>query len=119
MSYLTAKDSWYLSYSGSGFDTDTIKINFTLDKKDAEYSLISLLNDGVMTGKEAVLCAIEYADEVFKGLTDGDIFRGEIYVRLLYDEKCYYYVGVCDREGKIYAYLVDGETGKVIAEHIS
>ena len=38
-------------------------------------------------------------------------------MRLLADEgKCYYYVGVIDREGNTAAYLVDGENGNVIAE---
>ena len=62
-------------------------------------------------------CAVEHGKELFASLTDGNIFLGEIYVRLLYDDGCYYYVGVCDRNKKITAYLVDGERGKVIASH--
>ena len=58
----------------------------------------------------------EYDGGRFESLTEGSRFAGEIYVRLLYDEGCFYYVGICDREGNTHAYLLDGTNGRVLAE---
>ena len=63
----------------------------------------------------AAKCIIEHEADTFASMTENGVFKGEIFVRLLYDEGCYYYVGICDREKKIEAFLVDGEKGKIIA----
>ena len=68
-----------------------------------------------MDCESAVKCVTEHNPDLFASLTENKIFKGEIYVRLLYDEGCYYYVGVCDREKNINAFLVDGVRGKIIA----
>ena len=40
----------------------------------------------------------------------------EIHIRLICDNnKNYYYVGFCSKEGKTYAYLVDAKTGEIVA----
>ena len=92
-------------------------VTLTYDNKSTDYTAASVLYDGVISCRDAVKCVIEHANDLFKSLTDGKIFTGEIYVRLLFDDGCYYYVGVCDRNKKITAFLVDGERGKVIASH--
>ncbi|MCD8308986.1 MAG: hypothetical protein LUD19_03945 [Clostridia bacterium] len=117
MSYMTVKNCWYISFSCSGFGKDTLAAELTLNGNEREYTLVSVLSDGVMSGQSALSCVIEYDGDAFTSLTENGIFCGEIYIRLLYDDKCYYYVGVCDRSGNIKAYLTDGETGRVIAEH--
>ncbi|MDE7401348.1 MAG: hypothetical protein K2N17_04775, partial [Clostridia bacterium] len=61
----------------------------------------------------------EYDKASFDNLTEGRNFSGEISVRLLYDEGCFYYVGVCNREKQVHAYLVDGVDGRIIAERES
>lgn len=52
--------------------------------------------------------------ELFDSLTQNGRFHGEIYIRLLYDEKCYYYVGVTDRSGITRSFLTD-ESGTILA----
>lgn len=56
---------------------------------------------------------------LFDGLTDKYGFAGEIYIRLIFEESPYYYVGVIDRNGKITAFLINGETGKILARRES
>ena len=52
----------------------------------------------------------------FGALTSGKNFAGEIYVRLLYENKqCYYYVGIIDRTGNTYAILADAVSGGILA----
>ncbi len=55
-------------------------------------------------------------DEKFTQLSSGKIFNGEIYVRLLNEDGLnYFYVGLIDRAGSIRSYLVDAQTGKILA----
>ena len=64
---------------------------------------------------EAVLCVAENKRELFESMTSNGLFDGEIYVRLLYDEGCYYYVGIINKAEHISAFLIDGEHGKIVA----
>ena len=93
-----------------------MKITLTCDGEPAEYTLQSVLTESVMDCEGALGCVREHAAGLFEGLTENGTLNAEIFVRLLYDGKCYYYVGVCDREGNITAFLVDGQSGKIIAE---
>ena len=70
---------------------------------------------GVMNCEQAVNCVVEHDRALFDGLTKNNLFDGEIFVRLLFDEGCYYYVGVCDKSCHITAFLIDGESGKILA----
>ena len=54
--------------------------------------------------------------ELFSSLTDEYGFAGEIYIRLIFEERPYYYLGVIDRNGKITAFLLSAETGKILAK---
>ena len=115
-SYLTVKGCWYLSFSGYR-DEDGIELTVTCDGESRDYTLETILYDGVMSAEETLQYAVDYDGATFESLKRNGIFYGEIFLRLLYDAgKCYRYVGVCDRDGKIKAYLLDGETGRVIAE---
>ena len=114
MNYKAVENCYYLS-SGATITGDKATVTLTYNGESKEYSAVSVLYDGVITCTDAVKCAIDYDTDLFKSLTNRDIFLAEIYVRLLYDDGCYYYVGVCDRNKKITAYLIDGERGTVIA----
>lgn len=115
MNYKAVENCYYLSTSGANISGDSVKVTLTYNGESAEYTALSVLYGGVISCDDAVKCVIEHDGDLFKSLTQKDIFLGEIYVRLLYDEGCYYYVGVCDRDKKISAYLVDGERGNIIA----
>ena len=52
-------------------------------------------------------------------MTDKYGFAGEIYIRLLYEEAPYYYVGIIDRSGGCNAFLMNAETGKILARRQS
>ena len=115
MNYKAVENCYYLSQSSGNISGDTVAVTLTLGGESKEYSAVSVLYDGVISCEDAVKCAIDYDKDLIKSLTQRDIFLAEIYVRLLYDDGCYYYVGVCDRNKKITAYLVDGERGTIIA----
>lgn len=70
-----------------------------------------------MLSPESVLEKVRVAEsEKFKAMTDANGFAGEIYLRLIYEDVPYYYVGIIDREGRIFALLVDSEDGKILAK---
>lgn len=116
MNYQAVKRRFYLSFSAPAFSKSGVDVTLTFDGESKTYAALSLKDDGVMSSEQAVLCVAEYASELFEGMTNNGLFDGEIFVRLLYDDGCYYYVGVCDKEKHITAFLLDGEHGKVIAK---
>lgn len=116
MSYLSVSKSFTLSFSGEDFGTDNVSVCLTADGEEKQFEAQSVLYDGVIDARTALQCVTEYAGTLFENLTVNKQFKAEIYVRLLYDAGCFYYVGVCDRNGNTNAYLVDGETGRIIAE---
>ena len=114
MNYKAVENCYYLSQS-SIVSGDSVSVTLTYGGESKQYTAVSVLYEGVISCEDAVNCAIDYDYVLFASLTQKDIFLAEIFVRLLYDDGCYYYVGVCDRNKKITAFLVDGEHGSVIA----
>ncbi|MDE7167492.1 MAG: hypothetical protein K2O28_01435 [Clostridia bacterium] len=116
MNYQAVTRQYYLSLSAAAFNKSGVEVTLTADEKTETYTALSVKDDNVMSCEKAVECVAEYASELFEGLTSNGLFDGEIFVRLLYDEGCYYYVGVCNKEKLVTAFLIDGERGKVIAK---
>lgn len=116
MNYDAVKKEYSLNFPEPDFSGESLGATVIADGKDYAFSADSVLYDGVMDCESALDCVREHARELFESLTRDGEFLGEISVRLLYDDGCYYYVGVCDRNSKINAYLLDGERGKIITQ---
>ncbi len=54
--------------------------------------------------------------ELFASMTDKYGFSGEIHVRLIYENSPYYYVGIIQRDGVVHAFLINAQTGKILAK---
>ena len=115
MSYRSVENCYYLSSSGGNISGESVDVAIDCGGESNTYSAVSVLYGGILSCDDALKCVIEHDENLFKSMTENNIFCGEIFIRLLYDEGCYYYVGVCDRNKKINAYLVDGERGRIIA----
>ncbi|MDE7182455.1 MAG: hypothetical protein K2O41_05450 [Clostridia bacterium] len=115
MNYRAVENCYYLSFSACNISGEDTAVTLKYGDVSADFTAVNVKYSGVMDCDSAVKCVIEHQGELFESMTDNGIFTGEIFVRLLYDEGCYYYVGVCNRDKKINAYLVDGERGKIIA----
>lgn len=115
MSFEAVNNRYFLSFSAEAFTTENIDITLTYGGESKTYTASGALNSNVMGCEDALKCVIEYDGALFESMTKNGLFDGEIFVRLLYDEGCYYYVGVCNKDKKINAYLLDGERGKIIA----
>lgn len=116
MNYEAVDKRFTLTYSSSAIVGDGVDVQLTADGNTYNVRALSVLDKGVITCEQALICATEHAPETFEQLLNGKTFSGEIFVRLLYDDGCYYYVGVCDRDKNIAAYLIDGGNGKIISE---
>lgn len=115
MNYRAVENCYYLSLSDGNIKGESVDVTLSYGGESKTYTAVSVLYKGVIDCDGAVNCVIDRETALFESLTENNIFCGEIFVRLLYDEGCYYYVGVCDRNKHINAYLVDGERGKIIA----
>lgn len=115
MNYRAVDNLYYLSFTAEPFDKNSVEVTLSADGKTDVYTALTVIYAGVMSCDDAVLCVIDHDKTLFENLTVNGVFDGEIFVRLLYDEGCYYYVGVCNKQKHISAFLIDGERGKVIA----
>lgn len=116
MSYLAVTQNFYLSFTSDILSGASIPVTLNIDGKETKIDAFNVAEEGTIDGKTALKCVREYDGETFNALTDGSSFAGEIIIRLLYDNGCYYYVGVCNRDKQLHAYLVDGASGRIIAE---
>lgn len=114
MNYEAVEKRFSLTYTAPPFNADGVEIGLEYNGIQKNYRALNVKDSGVITCEQAVKCAAEYDGELFESLKTKRDFAGEIYVRLLFDDGCYYYVGVCDRDKNITAYLLDGGTGKII-----
>ncbi len=115
MNYQAVDKRFELSFSAEAFKKDGVDVTLTYGGESKTYTALNVKHAGVMSCEQAVNCVVEHDKALFEGLTKNNLFDGEIFVRLLYDEACYYYVGVCDKTKHITAYLIDGESGKILA----
>jgi len=117
MSYDNVRGEYY--YSASVPLSDSVRsLPCTIRYGEEEYEMTanSVLTETTLSPREALHALQKYDNEVFSSMTDKYGFAGEIYVRLLYESAPYYYFGVIDRQGKCIAFLMNAETGKVLAK---
>ena len=94
LNFEAVKNVYTVTYAGEPFSSDGVDCTLTFDES------------------ELTFCALP---ESFSSLTSKGQFCGEIFVRLIYDDGCYYCVGVCDREKNVKAWLLDGVSGKIVS----
>lgn len=119
MSWMAVTRNYYLSFSGGDLSGASIPVVLNIDGTEKKIDVFNVAEEGTIDGKTALKCVREYDGDAFSSLTEGSAFAGEIIIRLLYDDGCYYYVGICNREANVHAYLVNGSDGRIIAEHTS
>ena len=119
MNYMSVTNSFYLSFSADIQEKESLRVKLTIDGKEREIDAKNVFESGTIDYKSALNCVVEYDKDRFINLTQRNFFLGEIGIRLIYDDGCYYYVSVCDRDNQVKAYLVDGKSGRIITERES
>lgn len=115
-SFDNVKTEYFWSCSLDVSTLSKIDFNLVYDGQTLEMQAVSVLNGTELPPRSVLNGLQKESPDVFNELTDKYGFAGEIYIRLIYEENPYYYVGVIDRNGKIYAFLLNATTGKVLAK---
>ncbi len=119
LSYDNVKGEYFFSRTLELSGYSTLPCTLRYGEKEVKLTATSVLTERTLPAEVVLKNVRENAPELFSSLTDKYGFAGEIYIRLLYEDAPYYYVGVLDRTGKAYAFLLSGETGKLLAKRES
>jgi len=115
-SYDNVKRHFYYSCTANVESVYSLPLELTFDGESQEITLTSVKSDELLSLQEVLTHAFEGEQELLKKLTPNQEFEGELYVRLLYEDAPFFYVGIVERQGKITSLLLDGATGKTLAK---
>ncbi len=115
MSYDNVRCEYYYTCSLDVSTLSVIDCKVMYGEKEVTLSAKSVKTEKTLSPKAALSALIAENSEQFTAMTDEYGFSGEIYLRLIYEDSPYYYVGIIDRNGKISAFLMNAETGKILA----
>lgn len=116
MSFDNVKTEYYWSCTLDVASLSCIDCVVEYENERVECKANSVLSGKELAPKKILTILQRENPELFSALTDKYGFAGEIYIRLIYEENTYFYVGIIDRNGKIYAFLVNATTGKTLAK---
>ena len=115
MVYDNVKAEYYLACNLDTSTLSTIECNIAYGETEYTLTAKSVLSQDTLS-PETVLKNLTSAEtKLFASMTDKYGFAGEIYLRLIYEDSPYYYVGVIDRNGKTNAFLINATSGKILA----
>ena len=115
-SYDNVKRHFYYSCTANVETLYTLPLRLSFDGEAQDVTLTSVKSDGLLSLEEVLSHAFEGEQELLKKLTANREFEGELYVRLLYEDAPFFYVGIVERQGNVTSLLLDGETGKTLAK---
>ena len=119
MSFDNVKTEYYYSCGLDVFDLSAITCIIEYGDSQVEMNALSVVNAQTLSPND-VLRTLQTAEtELFSSMTDKYGFSGEIYLRLIYEDFPYYYVGVIDRNGNVTAFLINAQTGNILAKRQS
>ena len=116
MSYDNVKAEYYFSRALNIESVKEIPCVITCGEKEISFTARSVVDDTTYTPKKALQTLVDVEKPLFEEWTDEYGFIGEIYLRLIHEDAPYYYIGLIDRNGKIVAFFMNAETGKVLAK---
>lgn len=119
MSYDNVKSEYYYSCTLDVSDLTQIPCRIVCGDNSIELTAISVLDETTLTPQNVLSGLLSSEQALFDDLTDKYGFAGEIYLRLIYEESPYYYVGVIDRDGGTHAFLLNAKSGRILARRES
>ncbi len=116
MSYDNVRGEYFYACTLDVASLQTIECSLQYGEEKVALTATSVLTELTLSPQIVLERLREANAELFASLTDKYGFAGEIYLRLLYEDAPYYYIGIIDCERKINAFLMNGETGKILAK---
>ncbi len=115
MSYDHVKREYYYSCTADISALSSLPFTVRYGEKEWSGNATSVRSEKTLAPKQVLNEVVTANPDLFQAMTDKYGFAGEIYLRLLYEGATYYYVGVIDRNGRIHAFLLNAESGKILA----
>lgn len=116
MSYDNVKAEYFFSCTLDVSEAVSLPCRIEYGDKQVEMSAQSVRSANTLSAK-GVLSLLETSEpELFASMTDKYGFTGEIYIRLICEDSPYYYVGIIDRNGTVNAFLINAQSGKILAK---
>lgn len=119
MSYDNVKGEYYYFCTLSVPQLKSVSCEILYGEEQFVLDAKSVLTEKTLSPRDALSHLLTTEKESFSALTDKYGFAGEIGIRLIYEDNPYYYVGVIDRKGNVSAFLLNAETGKLLAKRQS
>ena len=119
MSYDMVKGEYYYACSVDVSSLNNLPCLIQYGEEEIELMANSVLTENTLAPNAALDKLQKENQDLFTALTDKYGFAGEIYLRLIYEGSPYYYIGVIDRQGNCHAFLMNAETGKILAKRQS
>ena len=116
MSYDSVHARFFYSQSMDAISSPDLKFTVTFEENSVTLEAKNVRTGTELTMPEIIGKLAEQKPTLLESLTNGKNFMGELYVRLVYNEKCYYFIGVCTKEGLKNCFLLDACSGTVMAE---
>ena len=119
MSFDNVKTEYYYFCTLDISELSSIPCKIVCGETVIELTAQSVKTDTTLSPKYVLESLVSSEQELFSSMTDKYGFAGEIYLRLIYEDAPYYYLGVIDRNGGINAFLINAQTGKILAKRQS
>ena len=119
MSFDNIKSEYYLSLPLDVSKASELSCKIEYEEKKIDVVASSVKSASTLSPEKILNVLQEKEEELFSSLTDKYGFGGEIYLRLIYEDAAYYYVGIIDRNGKNNAFLLNATTGVILAKRIA
>jgi len=119
MSFDNVKTEYYYACTLDISNEKSIPCKIQCGDTVMEMNATSVRTETTLSAKYVLENLATEEAELFTAMTDKYGFTGEIYLRLIYEDAPYYYVGVIDRNGGINAFLINAQTGKILAKRKS
>lgn len=116
MAYDNVKGEYYLACNLDTSALSAVECNISYGEQEYTLTAKSVLSQDTLSPETVLKNLVNAEAELFASMTDKYGFAGEIYLRLIYEDSPYYYVGVIDRSGKINAFLINATSGKILAK---
>lgn len=116
MSFDNVRAEYYYSCTLDVSNLTELLCSITYGDSKVELTAKSVKTPNVLSPYSVLQNVIQAEPELFSSLTDKYGFAGEIYIRLLYEDSPYYYIGVMDRNENSHAFLINAQTGKILAK---
>lgn len=119
MSYDNVKAEYFFSVSADLSDFSTLDFSIEYGENQTVLTGKTVKKSDTLSARDALEKLRENEAATFDTLTDQNGFVGEIYLRLICEDTPYYYIGLIEKNGKIRAYLLAADSGKVLAKRES